>query len=69
MPVADYVAVDGMSARDDLGGLNLSNVPVVFLEVGNMKNAADLALLRDPGFRQAAAEAITAAVEAFLAGG
>lgn len=68
MPVSDYAGVDGLSARDDLGGLNLSDVPTVFLEVGNMKNAADVALLADVGFRDLAAAAIVTALELFLAG-
>ena len=47
--VADYIGQDGFSVRDDLGGLNLSDVPAVFLEAGNMRNPADAALLTDPG--------------------
>lgn len=68
MPVADYVGSDGLSERSDLGGLNLSDVPAVFLEVGNMKNASDIALLEDEGFRSKAAGAITAALVDFLTG-
>jgi N-acetylmuramoyl-L-alanine amidase len=45
MPVADYTADKGFSERDDLGGLNLSDVPAVFLGAGNMRNASDAALL------------------------
>lgn len=37
MPIADYIGQDGYSERDDLGGLNLSDVPSVFLEAGNMR--------------------------------
>ena len=66
MPIADYIAVEGLSERSDLGGLNLSDVPAVFLEMGNMRNAQDAALFADPEFRDAVAAAITAAVVAFL---
>lgn len=66
MPIADYVADDGFSERDDLGGLNLSDVPVVFLEAGNMRNHADAAMLGDPGFQENIAEAIVDALKAFL---
>jgi len=66
MPIADYIAVGGLSERSDLGGLNLSDVPAVFLEMGNMKNGDDIALLTDGAFQDRIAEAIGAALEAFL---
>jgi N-acetylmuramoyl-L-alanine amidase len=69
MPVADYIAVDGYSERDDLGGLNLSDVPAVFLEAGNMRNETDAALLTDPVFQGDAARAIVEALVAYLQGG
>jgi len=68
MPVADYIGADGYTERDDLGGLNLSDVPAVFLETGNMRNDEDAALLADPGFRDTAAAAISSALVRFLAG-
>lgn len=68
MPVADYIGEGGFSERDDLGGLNLSNVPAVFLEAGNMRSAADVVLLTDPEFQIVIADAIVAALISFLAG-
>lgn len=68
MPAADYIGEGGFSERDDLGGLNLSNVPAVFLEAGNMRSAADVVLLTDPAFQTDIAEAIVAALISFLAG-
>lgn len=68
MPTATYLGAAGLMPRSDLGGLNLSTVPKVFLEAGNMRNATDAALLSDPGFRQTEAEAIVAALIAFLGG-
>jgi len=66
MPIADYIADGGFSVRDDLGGLTLSDVPVVFLEAGNMRNVEDAALLGDAEFQQSIAEAIAEAVVTFL---
>jgi len=66
MPVADYRSGDGYSVRDDLGGLTLSDSPVVFLEAGNMRHATDIALLQDPTFQEKIADAIVAALVEFL---
>lgn len=68
MPVADYIGEGGFSERDDLGGLNLSDVPAVFLEAGNMRNAQDAALLKDPSFQAEIAGAIAGALIEFLSG-
>lgn len=66
MPIADYIARDGFSERGDLGGLNLSDVPAVFLEAGNMRNTDDLALLRSDSFQEEAARSIVTALVDFL---
>ena len=39
MPVSTYDGVDGLQPRDDLAGLNLTTVPKVLIECGNMRNA------------------------------
>jgi N-acetylmuramoyl-L-alanine amidase len=67
LPRATYLGGSGLSVRSDLGGLNLSDVPKVFVETGNMRNATDAALLERPAFRQRVARAIAAGVEQFLA--
>jgi N-acetylmuramoyl-L-alanine amidase len=67
MPVSDYYGVDGVVPRDDLGGLNLTTVPKVMVECGNMPNPTDAALLVDPGFQQQAATAFAKAITTFLA--
>ncbi|MEO7556868.1 MAG: N-acetylmuramoyl-L-alanine amidase [Acidimicrobiales bacterium] len=69
MPRSTYLGVDGLSTRSDLGGLNLSTVPKVFIETGNMRNATDAALFSDDAFRQRAAEGIVAGIEHYLTGG
>jgi N-acetylmuramoyl-L-alanine amidase len=59
---------NGMMARTDLGGLNLSTVPKVFIETGNMRNAADAALLETPSFRQTVAQSLAEGLARYLAG-
>ncbi|TFV90459.1 N-acetylmuramoyl-L-alanine amidase [Blastococcus sp. CT_GayMR16] len=65
-PVSDYTGADGLDARPDLAGLNLNTVPAVYVECGNMRNAADAALMSDPAGRDAIAAQLTAGVLAFL---
>jgi len=67
MPTANYIATDGLISRSDLGGLNMSHVPKVFIECGNMRNAGDEAKLHDPAWRQKAAQAIAEAMAAYFA--
>jgi N-acetylmuramoyl-L-alanine amidase len=67
MPYATYTGDDGLSARSDLGGLNLSDVPKVFLEAGNMRNSTDARLLTSPSFRRRAARGIALGLAEFLA--
>ncbi|MFI5644239.1 N-acetylmuramoyl-L-alanine amidase [Kitasatospora sp. NPDC051705] len=63
---ADYVANQGLDTRSDLGGLNLSTVPKVFIECGNMRNPADAKRMTDPQWRQQAAQGIADALTAYL---
>ncbi len=68
-PFADYLGGGkGLMVRDDLGGLNLSTVPKVFIECGNMRNAQDAASLTSAGWRQRAAQGIADGLTAFLQG-
>jgi N-acetylmuramoyl-L-alanine amidase len=66
MPVSTYDGVDGITHRDDLAGLNLTTVPKVLVECGNMKNATDAALLTSARFQQEIARALAAAIIRFL---
>jgi len=68
MPVSTYDGVDGLQPRDDLAGLNLTTVPKVLIETGNMRNAADAALLVTPAFQQSAAAAMAQAITIYLTG-
>ena len=62
-----YDGHDGIAPRTDLGGLNLSRVPKVFVEVGNMQNRADEAPMEHASFRERVARALLAGFERFLA--
>lgn len=68
MPVSTYAGVDGLIQRSDLGGLNLSKVPKVLIETGNMDSATDAALLESTAYRARAAQALANGLAAFLAG-
>ncbi|MER5882485.1 N-acetylmuramoyl-L-alanine amidase [Streptomyces sp. NPDC001941] len=58
----------GLDVRKDLGGLNLSTVPKVFIECGNMRDSGDAALLTNPAWRQKAAQGIADGIGTFLKG-
>jgi N-acetylmuramoyl-L-alanine amidase len=66
MPESTYDGIDGITYRDDLAGLNLTRVPKVLIECGNMRNATDAALLVRPSFQRLAARAFAEAITEFL---
>lgn len=67
MPRSSYIGGGtALHARTDLGTLNLSQRPAVLIEMGNMRNATDAALLASASFRARVATALTAAIEAYL---
>ena len=66
MPESNYYGKDGMQVRSDLGGLNLSTVPKVMFECGNMRNSTDAGLLTSPAWRQRAAAALARALTTYL---
>ncbi|WP_326566888.1 N-acetylmuramoyl-L-alanine amidase [Amycolatopsis rhabdoformis] len=61
-----YIGSAGLSARSDLGGLNLSTRPTVLVECGNMRNSAEAALMSSAAGRAKYAAAIASAIEAYL---
>jgi N-acetylmuramoyl-L-alanine amidase len=67
MPVSNYYGHSGVQFRDDLAGLNLTTVPKVLIECGNMRNAVDAQLLTSASFQRRLAAAFTAAITRFLA--
>lgn len=66
MPVSTYLGDHGLTTRDDLAGLNLTTVPQVLLECGNMRNARDAALITSARFQRRAAHRIAVAMGTFL---
>jgi N-acetylmuramoyl-L-alanine amidase len=58
----------GLDVRDDLGGLNLSTVPKVFVECGNMRDPKDAQLLTSAAWRQKAAQGIADGIATYLKG-
>ncbi|SEH03834.1 N-acetylmuramoyl-L-alanine amidase [Nonomuraea solani] len=68
MPYANYRGKDGLRSRTDLGGLNLSKRPVVFIQCGNMRNAGDAAKLSSAAFRKRIAGALADGIKNYLGG-
>jgi len=63
---ATYIGDDGYETRSDLAGLNLSTVPKVLVECGNMKNSGDIALMESTAGRAKLAAAIADGIIDFL---
>ncbi len=67
LPVAHYTAGgDGLDIRSDLGTLNLSNVPTVMVELGNMRDRRDARRMTSRRGQQTYAQALAAAAYRFL---
>jgi N-acetylmuramoyl-L-alanine amidase len=66
MPVSTYDGVNGVAFRGDLAGLNLTRVPKILIECGNMRNATDAALLTSTLFQRQLARAFETAIIRFL---
>lgn len=59
MPRSTYIGRGtALSPRTDIAGLNLSRVPGVMLEAGNLRQPKDAALLAAPSFRAKLAKAL-----------
>ena len=61
-----YIAGDGLVVRGDLGTLNWSDIPIVMLEAGNLRNADDARLLESPDGQGRLAASLVAALGEFL---
>jgi N-acetylmuramoyl-L-alanine amidase len=67
VPVANYIAGgDGLDFRSDLGTLNLSDIPTVMVELGNMRNPRDAHRMTSAAGRATYARALDRAVRRFL---
>ncbi|WP_245663321.1 N-acetylmuramoyl-L-alanine amidase [Nocardia inohanensis] len=61
-----YIGSDGMNPRADLAGLNHSDRPTALVECGNMRDPGDIAILESPDGRARLAQAISAAIAAYV---
>lgn len=65
-PVSNYAGKQGLDNRSDLGTLNLSNVPTVMVELGNMRNRRDAQVMTTPKGRQRYARGLVSGVRTYL---
>jgi N-acetylmuramoyl-L-alanine amidase len=61
-----YRGSDGLYGRADLAGLNLAQYPSILIEMGNMKNPDDAAVLESPDGRARYAAAVVSGITAYL---
>lgn len=67
LPVANYIAGgDGLDVRSDLGTLNLSDVPTVMVELGNMRNSRDARRMTSRTGRETYVDGLVAGVVQYL---
>ena len=66
MQPSTYRGTDGLYGRADLAGLNLAQYPSILIEMGNMKNAEDAAVLSNAEGRAGYAAAVTRGIAAYL---
>jgi N-acetylmuramoyl-L-alanine amidase len=67
IPPSTYIGSNGLNPRSDIAGLNLAQFPSVLVELGNMKNPADSALIESEAGRQKLAEAVARGIATWLA--
>jgi N-acetylmuramoyl-L-alanine amidase len=61
-----YRGTDGLYGRADLAGLNLAQYPSILIEMGNMKNAGEAAVMESAAGRARYAAAVVNGVAAYL---
>jgi len=66
LETSTYAGNLGIDVRGDLGTLNLADVPTVMVELGNMRDPGDAALMSSADGRRRYASALTSAIERFL---
>lgn len=66
IPPSTYIGSSGLNPRTDIAGLNLAQYPSILIELGNMKNPADSALMKTPEGRQKYADAVVRGIAGFL---
>lgn len=63
-----YAGEAGLAVRDDVAELNLASSPAVQLQLANMSNAIEGALLADPAVRRGYSKAVTTGLVNFFRG-
>ena len=67
LPPSNYTGEGtGLNVRDDLGTLNLSDVPVAMVEIGNMRNSGDADQMTSTSGRARLADALVRGIRTFL---
>ena len=66
LPMANYYATNGIKTRTDLGTLNMSDVPAVMVELGNMKNSGDATHMKSTTGRDRYAAGLVAGIRIYL---
>ena len=66
IPPSTYIGSSGLNPRADIAGLNLAQYPSILVELGNMKNPVDSALMKTEEGRQRYADAVVRGIVAFL---
>jgi N-acetylmuramoyl-L-alanine amidase len=66
IPPSNYIGTGGLYGRADLAGLNLAQYPAILIELGNMKNPADSALIESPDGRAKYAAAVVDGIAGYL---
>jgi N-acetylmuramoyl-L-alanine amidase len=61
-----YRGINGLYGRADLAGLNLAQYPSILIEMGNMRNADDAAILTSASGRASYAAAVTRGITTYL---
>lgn len=66
IPPATYIGSGGLMGRSDIAGLNHAQYPSVLVELGNMKNPVDSALMKSEQGRQKYADAVVRGIASYL---
>ena len=66
LSIANYYATNGLKTRTDFGTFNRSDVPVVMVELGNMKNSTDATRMKLASGRDRYAAGLVAGIRLFL---
>lgn len=66
---SNHLGSDGLWPRSDLAGLNLSMIPTIMIEAGNMRNSGDASLMSSAGGQQQVAQGLANGVFSYLGSG